>query len=98
MSRALPALAAAVLALTLSACAPAAPKADPGSPSPTPSTATCTADSGVTVIVDGGNLPGADEVALDEGHVRERRGRLIVGDDQDDVRPGWSLAAPGESQ
>lgn len=64
-SRALPALAAAVLALALTACAPAAPDADPGSPSPTPSAADCTADSGVTVIVDGGDLPGADGIALD---------------------------------
>lgn len=64
-SRALPSLAAAVLALALSACAPAAPNADPGPSSPAPSAATCTADSGVTVIVDGGDLPGADEVALD---------------------------------
>lgn len=62
-SRAFPALAAAVLALALSACAPAAPSG--GGASPSPSAADCTADSGVTVIVDGGDLPGADGIALD---------------------------------
>ncbi|MEW1835628.1 hypothetical protein [Microbacterium sp. NPDC079995] len=65
-SRALPALAAAVLALALCACAPAAPNADPGpSPSDEPTfswSVDCEPETGVTIFVDLGNLPGADDV------------------------------------
>lgn len=64
-SRIVPTLAAAALALALTACAP---EATPAEPSPSPSitfAADCTPESDVTVIVDGGDLAGADEVATD---------------------------------
>jgi hypothetical protein len=61
-SRALSALAAVVLALALSACAPAAPAATAPT---TPPTAACTPETGVTVVVDGGDLAGADDIAVD---------------------------------
>ncbi len=63
-SRVLAALSAAAVALALSACASEAPTTERTS-SPTASAAACTPETGITVVVDGGDLAGADDIALD---------------------------------